>query len=462
MLLRDSGTFGDVYESPKRDIVKTYKFMATNGGLAPDFLREVASLTALQHTECVPKIIEVDVSAPSITMEKYDDNLFLFNHRHRLNETKTQKVIYRIAECLFQAHSKGIIHRDVKSANILIKTSLRNNITEIVLADWGSAGLDGWSDTIHPDTYLQSLPYRSPEILLGTGISTPKMDVWSLGMMLLAFLHDRDVYFYSHDEMGILLEIFELVGTPTEFQHIFPQLSRIELKHDDASLNLIYGMLKFHPEERFDIVQVLNHPYFSEIRGEKIWNWPERSISKKRVNRVEYPDVYERMVKYFAQTEYNPRSVKLAYHIFQQCMANSDDISNEIAKTSMRISEKLSEPTYYKPLEKNDCIIRKTEEDIVKFLRYDLFQLEQVPITSEVYTVKFNPITVDLPKYIGSPEFSQYRWHDPDVNYIYAYIKCMPEKIWKCWEYVCTLSIWPEYSLVRKPVGPGSALSNSV
>lgn len=71
---------------------------------------------------------------------------------------------------------KKILHRDIKSANILITTG---NVVKI--ADWGLARtyLDATKqDFTNP---VVTLWYRAPELLLGSRRYGPEVDIWSLG-----------------------------------------------------------------------------------------------------------------------------------------------------------------------------------------------------------------------------------------------------------------------------------------
>ena len=77
---------------------------------------------------------------------------------------------------LHYLHVKKILHRDIKSANILVT---RNNVIKI--ADWGLARtyLDSTKqDFTNP---VVTLWYRSPELLLGCKRYGSEVDIWSMG-----------------------------------------------------------------------------------------------------------------------------------------------------------------------------------------------------------------------------------------------------------------------------------------
>lgn len=457
MFLRHSGTYGDVYESPKRDMIKIYRFMDTRSGLAPDFIKEISSLTVLQSTDCVPRILEINPTIPSITMAKYYSNL----HDFRKSDRAFQWIIYRIAQCLYAAHNRGIIHRDVKPTNILINVE-NDNITELVLADWGLSCLEGWCDIQKPEMNLQTLTYRAPEILLGSGVSTTKMDVWSLGVMLLSYVTNKIIYFTSKDEISLLFDIFELIGTPADLQHIFPKFPRKEFKLEKPFIDLIFGMLEFDPIKRLDIVQVLNHPYFSLLRGDVVWKWCRDTPSRKRMYLERDPKIFQQIENYFKQSRYNPRAVHLAYYYYQRYKGHSEN-DDEVAILSAcsTLAEKISEEIDHIKKIDIDSVLRDTEIKILNILNYDLFQLNVIPLSKLSNKINMIPrLILSLPEIREEykTEVFKSRWYDSD--YVYTYVKYFRKGI-VGWKHHRILSCLPIYSIIRKPIVSSSNPSNS-
>jgi serine/threonine protein kinase len=110
------------------------------------------------------------------------------------------EVVAKIADALGAVHSVGVLHKDLKPSNVLVKP-MPGNIIDIVLADFGSGGvLDfnrlealgitrlGFTKTIATPEMTSGTPlYLAPEILAGQAF-TVKSDIYALGIILYQFL----------------------------------------------------------------------------------------------------------------------------------------------------------------------------------------------------------------------------------------------------------------------------------
>ncbi|KAK7499798.1 hypothetical protein BaRGS_00008889, partial [Batillaria attramentaria] len=95
----------------------------------------------------------------------------------RMNEREARRKFRQIVSAVAYCHSRHVVHRDLKAENLLLDANLN-----IKIADFG------FSNFFTPNTPLKtwcgSPPYAAPELFEGKEYSAPKVDVWSLGVVL--------------------------------------------------------------------------------------------------------------------------------------------------------------------------------------------------------------------------------------------------------------------------------------
>jgi serine/threonine protein kinase len=98
------------------------------------------------------------------------------------------RVGLQVLAALRAAHSAGILHRDVKPANVLL-----GDYERVVLTDFGIATLEGDSSLTRSGTLLGSPAYIAPERTRGKAAG-PASDLWSLGATLYTAVEGRPPY----------------------------------------------------------------------------------------------------------------------------------------------------------------------------------------------------------------------------------------------------------------------------
>lgn len=102
-----------------------------------------------------------------------------------LGERELAPIGIRVLEALTAAHRAGVLHRDVKPANIVI-----SEIGEVFLIDFGIAHIGGAADITAHNGMIGTLDYMAPERIDGRGLRPPS-DLWSLGV---TFFHALEGY----------------------------------------------------------------------------------------------------------------------------------------------------------------------------------------------------------------------------------------------------------------------------
>jgi eukaryotic-like serine/threonine-protein kinase len=131
----------------------------------------------------------------------------------------------QIAEGLEKAHEKGIIHRDVKSENIMVTSDGRAKIM-----DFGLAKLKGVSKLTKTGSTVGTIAYMSPEQV--EGIETDhRTDIFSFGVVIYEMLTGH-LPFRAEHETAMMYEIINVEPKSLIDQHkgIEPELNRIVMK----------------------------------------------------------------------------------------------------------------------------------------------------------------------------------------------------------------------------------------
>jgi serine/threonine protein kinase len=220
-----------------------------SGTNLPMFLREARLMVSVDHPNLV-RVFDVNVEPRSglhyIVMEYVEGcsaYQLLTRQLMRLGQPLTQISALEIglsaAKALAAAHDQGIVHRDVKSDNILI----RQRDGAVKVADLGFAGFWKRTEGAKADrntTVGGTIGFLSPEVLEGKPI-TPAADIYALGATLYELLTGYLPYGPPYDDS---YHIRQLTGEPKDVrEHV------VTLDEDVAKL--IARCLEHDPERRY-------------------------------------------------------------------------------------------------------------------------------------------------------------------------------------------------------------------
>ncbi|KAL5075908.1 hypothetical protein RYX36_014892 [Vicia faba] len=313
----DEGTYGVVYRAKDKktgEIValKKVKMEKEKEGFPLTSLREINILLSFHHPFIVDvKEVVVGSSLDSIfmVMEYMEHDLkgLMEAMKQPFSQSEVKCLMLQLLEGVKYLHDNWVLHRDLKTSNLLL-----NNRGELKICDFGLARQYG--SPLKPYTSLVvTLWYRAPELLLGTKQYSTAIDMWSLGC-IMAELLSKEPLFNGRTEFDQLNKIFRILGTPNET--IWPGFSKLPLvkanyvKHQynllrkkfpatsftgspvlsDSGFDLLNKLLTYDPEKRITAEDALNHEWFREVplpkSKEFMPTFPAQHDKERRMRRI--------------------------------------------------------------------------------------------------------------------------------------------------------------------------------
>ncbi|WP_275432051.1 MULTISPECIES: serine/threonine-protein kinase [unclassified Streptomyces] len=170
-------------------------------GVAAGALREARAVAHVRHPHVVVvhDIVEHD-GRPCIVMELVDGGSLaeLIAAGRTLTPVEAARTGLALLGALTAAHSRGVLHRDVKPANVLMEAGTGR----VVLTDFGIARLAGATTISETGAFVGSPEYTAPERIQGAQAG-PASDLWSLGALMCAALTGESPF--RRDSLGGIL-----------------------------------------------------------------------------------------------------------------------------------------------------------------------------------------------------------------------------------------------------------------
>ena len=247
-----------------------------------NILKEVYIFKAFQNQNYFPPDIKFSFSKD----EKYFNIVFkgnyvslnaliLSSYNYEEQNGLIQWIIYQIVYTLYLLHSNDIILINVNPSNIFI-----NQYGRILITDLSSAIFDD------EEYYSYSLPYSSPELLIDNSKINKKLDMWSLGILMLELyckqvrmLKPKKAKNSEEEQLKEILSLFEineqyslndlkniLIYGNEKIEWKLNQNILNKIKDKDA-INLISKILSINPNNRLTAKEVLESNYLKEYKG---------------------------------------------------------------------------------------------------------------------------------------------------------------------------------------------------
>jgi eukaryotic-like serine/threonine-protein kinase len=196
-LLRErigAGGMGEVWKATDQVLGRTVAVKLILSTLVDDpeflrrFLAEARAMASVRH----PGVVAIhdfhgDAAGAYLVMEYVDGEPLsrVLSRLGRLDAVSTMDIARQAAHALQAVHDRGIVHRDVKPANLLLRSD-----GTLALADFGIALGSGNTGLTGPGAILGTPSYLAPEQVMGQPAS-PRTDVYALGVVAYECLTGR-------------------------------------------------------------------------------------------------------------------------------------------------------------------------------------------------------------------------------------------------------------------------------
>jgi serine/threonine-protein kinase len=195
------------------------------------------------------------------------------------------QVLVKCAQCLSFAHNQGVIHRDMKPANIMI-----GDYGEIMVLDWGLAKVSNLRDDDEVDQLIrsgqQTIPgrltgrgdvqgtpfYMSPEQAVETGNVDERSDIFNMGVILFEVLTGQS-FMSGRNFREIRKKLTDdpprSPRTAAPERKISPQLNAICVK-----------AIQVNPDDRYQKMALFEQDLRAALNGQPVSVCPESTMSR--------------------------------------------------------------------------------------------------------------------------------------------------------------------------------------
>ena len=270
--------------------IKTFKIDANDEDAVKRFNREAKAVTSLSHPNIV-SIYDVENEGEFYYLIlEYVEGMTLKDYMIKNPRIPIETIVHiakQISEGLSHAHQNGIIHRDIKPQNILMKGDLTCKIT-----DFGIARAYGDTTLTQTNQMLGTVYYLSPEQARGN-VATAQSDIYSLGILIFEMITGQ-IPFKGESAVAIALK---------HLQEELPEIDKYRENVPQSVKNIVLQATMKNPNERYisskelveDLTTVLNPERLFENKytGFKI---PSQSV--QNYNQTQYIDRHSNEIQY--------------------------------------------------------------------------------------------------------------------------------------------------------------------
>lgn len=276
-----SGKYSNVYIGTERSTGKQYAVKVLKPAAPTRILREIRVMRALAGCPNIATLREIFKDAKgrvSIVQDLAEGSscktLLRSGKIGTTNETK--HVARKILEALDCAHSRGIIHRDVKPHNVVYDSETGT----VNLIDWGLA--EFYFPGQRYNVSVATNAYKPPELLVGMHYYDYSLDMWSFGCVFAEMLFGRkEPLFRGRKKCAIIRSIGKNTGSKDILDYVDKYNLTVPCKYklhdfesmsfcnggsckniDHNALDLLKKLIVVDHNKRISAAEALQHPYF--------------------------------------------------------------------------------------------------------------------------------------------------------------------------------------------------------
>ena len=264
-----SGSFGHVILAQHKITQVKYAIKAidkrnkVNIKEMPYFIREIEIMYRVHHPNVVKLFGHFEDNNYCYFIMEYIPGGNIYSLVQRLKPVTLQgiaSIMKEVISAVYFLHHMNpkIVHRDIKPENVLLDQSNHAKLTDF-----------GWSNYMEGDikrtTVCGTPVYLAPEIINNMG-HDEHVDIWCIGVLLFELMVGRPP-FSGETEQSVRYNILKMrINWPKNM--------------DSDAADLISKILKYNPEERISLEQMLLHPFFTKFFPNAISSLikPDRSI----------------------------------------------------------------------------------------------------------------------------------------------------------------------------------------
>ena len=219
--------------------------------MADRFMREARALSIVRHPGIV-SVLDAGVCAvhgPYIALELFEGRSLesYVVARQTLDYDSVGQIASQVGLALAHVHARGIVHRDVKPANVMVGREPGRDGDVLKLLDFGVAAIRGEDDVVDrkltdPGQVIGTIEYMAPEQLLHGAPPSPATDIYGLGVLLYECL-SGDVPIAGGPK--VVMASLKTGRAPLPIRHTRPDVP--------SGLDVaILRALRLDPRERFE------------------------------------------------------------------------------------------------------------------------------------------------------------------------------------------------------------------